>query len=296
MSLRDSFACRPRRFLLRCGVVFLAMLALGMGLAGVLRNRPPAPERAAASRRNRQAPPTLRAQDALSLPDLEGAGSGSPMMARPPDDPPSRRSVCIDPGHPSEISDGLQVVNGITENHCNWVIALRLKRILEEAGFRVVLTKQAEEERVTNRRRAEIANEAEAALMVRLHCDYGSGTGFQLFYPAVPGRFGSFTGPSPEVCRESRRAAEALHAGLEAHLQGELKDNGIKTDRSTKIGKEYGALIGSIFARVPAVTVEMAFLSHPKDAAFLKSEAGQQKLARGLATGIKQYLGMGKIP
>jgi len=209
-------------------------------------------------------------------------------MPNPPAADPT--ILCIDPGHPSEVNDALTVQNGTTENHCNWVVALKLRPLLERAGCRVVMTKRAEREKVTNRRRAEIANASGAALMIRLHCDTGRGSGFCVYYPDAAGRHEGVAGPPAAVRRESRRAALALRAALAEGLKGDLRDNGAKTDRSTAVGGRYGALIGSIHARVPAVTVEMVFLSSKADAAFIKSEAGQQKLARALADGIRRYV------
>lgn len=198
--------------------------------------------------------------------------------------------ICVDPGHPSEISDGMVVQNGTTENHCNWVVALLLKKRLQQDGYRVMLTKQTERQTVTNRRRAEIANAGQAQLMVRLHCDTGSGTGFCLYYPDTPGRHERTTGPSAQVCRGSRRAAYTLRAGLAAGLRGALQDNGVKTDRSTAVGRRYGALVGSIYSRVPTVTVEMVYLSNARDARFITSEAGRQRMADALAEGVRRFV------
>lgn len=203
------------------------------------------------------------------------------------------RVICIDPGHPSEIGDGLVVQNGTTENHCNWVVALALKERLERDGYRVVMTKRAERERVTNRRRAEIANASGARLMVRLHCDTGDGAGFCVYYPDGPGRQGKMVGPSASVCRDSARAAQALRAGLGVTLGASLRDNGVKTDRATAVGKKFGALIGSIYSRVPTVTVEMAYLSNAGDARFLQSEAGRRKMAEALAEGVRRFVPAG---
>src|SRR5438552_16357682 len=65
-----------------------------------------------------------------------------------------RPVVCVDPGHPSEIHNGMELLNGTTETHCNWVVAIRLKKLLDEAGYRVVMTKRRENEFVKNGRRA----------------------------------------------------------------------------------------------------------------------------------------------
>lgn len=201
---------------------------------------------------------------------------------------PGKAVICIDPGHPSEINDGYQKQNGTTETHICWQVAQRLRAILVNQGFRVVLTKQRENQLVRNVRRAEVANRSHARLMLRLHCDTGAGTGYRIFYPDRAARDGKIVGPSPIVQQASSRAASAIHDSLTDGLAGVLKDNGMASDRSTLVGrKKGGALIGSIHSRVPVVLVEMVFLNNPADAAFIKSAAGQDKFARALATGIE---------
>ena len=215
----------------------------------------------------------------------------------PPETGPSGRLagkvVCIDPGHPSEINDGLAILHGTSENHINWLVALKLKEYLQAAGLEVVMTKESERELVRNRRRAEIANDAGAELMVRLHCDTGapSAKGFALYYPDRAGRKGDDEGP-PEFVREgSRQAAQSLHRSLVAGLSSVLRDNGVLTDIRTAIGSKQGALTGSIYSRVPVVTIEMVFLTNASDAEFIKAEEGQRRMARALADGIVDFVG-----
>jgi len=207
---------------------------------------------------------------------------------------PTEGVVCIDPGHPSEVHAGSTVQHGTTENHINWVVALKLKSLLEKSGLKVVLTKNAEGEFVKNRQRAEIANNAGAQLMVRLHCDHsaaGTGSGFTLYYPDRPGRSkDGDVGPSPSVCQRSGQAAKTLRESMASYLKGSLKDNGVKTDSQTAVGSKQGALTGSIYSHVPVVTVEMVFLSSKKDAEFIKMEEGQQKMAQALADGIVRFV------
>ena len=204
---------------------------------------------------------------------------------------PERPIICIDPGHPSEISDGFQRLNGTSETHENWVVAQRLKEILVERGFRVIMTKSREKQVVTNVARAGIANKNHVLLMLRLHCDTGSGTGYRVFYPDTQAKDGKVTGPPIQVQRASKVAADALHSGLLEKLADSLKDNGIKSDRSTAVGtKMGGALVGSIHSKVPVTLVEMVFLNNPKDAAFIKSEAGKEKMAQGLAEGVRRFV------
>lgn len=201
--------------------------------------------------------------------------------------------ICIDPGHPSEVASGMNVQNGTSETHVAWVVALGLQKELEAAGYRVVLTKQAEDQLVKNKDRAVTANRARAALMVRLHCDASTERGYAVYFPDRQGRAKDGTaGPSPQVVEASRRAAEAVHAGMAEVLDGALSDNGVRTDFQTKVGREQGgALTGSIFSEVPVVTIEMVVLSDRGDAEFIKSEEGQRRMAAAIAEGIKRFVG-----
>ena len=75
-------------------------------------------------------------------------------------------------------------------------------------------------------------------------------------------------------------------------LAGTLKDNGVRTDYQTKVGREQGgALTGSIFSEVPVVTIEMVVLSDPSDAEFIKTEEGQRRMAEAIAKGVERYVG-----
>jgi N-acetylmuramoyl-L-alanine amidase len=204
----------------------------------------------------------------------------------------TRTVVCIDPGHPSEVASGRNVQNGTSEAHVDWAVATRLRESLEARGYEVVLTKSSEEELVRNKDRALIANRARAALMIRLHCDASTERGFAVYYPDRKGRAKDGTaGPAESVIEGSRRAAEAVHAGLAEGLQGALNDNGVRTDYQTKVGREQGgALTGSIFSEVPVVTIEMVVLSDAADAEFIKTEEGQRRMAEAIAGGVTRFV------
>lgn len=197
-------------------------------------------------------------------------------------------TVCLDPGHTSETSAGTASRDGkLTERHVNWVVAQDLKPLLEAEGARVVMTKRSEGEVVTNRRRAEIANAARADLFLRLHCDAASDSGLGTFYPDRQGRAHGRTGPAESVIAASHRAALALHPAVIAALEGALSDRGIKGDSATGIGGKQGALTGSIFSRVPALTIEMVVLTTAHDYRFIRTPAGQEKMARALLAGVE---------
>ena len=206
--------------------------------------------------------------------------------------PPSatRAVVCIDPGHPSEVNSGLTVQNGTTETHIDWAVAQKLRKLLVERGFKVVLTKSAEKQVVKNKERALIANRAGAAIMVRLHCDSSPDQGYAVYYPDRQGTVQGKTGPSHEIMERSRQAAQVLDRAMGGALEGVLKNGGVRGDSQTFVGGKQGALTGSIFSEVPVLTIEMVVLSHKTDAVFIRTEVGQNRMAQAIADGIQQFV------
>lgn len=198
--------------------------------------------------------------------------------------------VCIDPGHPSETSDGA-ASGGLSENRLNWQVGLRLKQKLLARGIAVQMTKARENQNVTNRQRATIANNARADVLIRLHCDEGAGRGFAWYYPDRSGRKYGVSGPPRQVQVASREAATMINAAMIPVLKGQLSSNPVKTDAATFVGgNQGGVLTGSIFARVPTALIEMCFINRRSDARFIASGAGQDKMATALAVGIEHYL------
>lgn len=236
---------------------------------------------------------------ACDRPSAGGPAAAPTLSARVPrpSAPPSAPStapaadstvIVIDPGHPSETSAGT-VQHGVAEVRVAWQVAQRLSAELRSRGYRVVLTKAREDELVRNADRARIANEAGAALMVRLHCDASAGSGFALYYPDRQGTVQGVTGPADSVIEQSRRAARAVHAGMAPLLAPRLRDGGIRGDSRTYVGARQGALTGSIFSRVPVLTIEMVVLGHAPDARFISTAEGQGLMTRAIAEGVHRF-------
>jgi N-acetylmuramoyl-L-alanine amidase len=197
-------------------------------------------------------------------------------------------TICLDPGHPSETSDGTESNDhSLTELHLNWVEAKDLAPLLAADGAKVVWTKSREHQLVTNRRRAEIANAAGAVLFLRLHCDSASDSGIASYYPDRIGQVDGVSGPSLRVRQESQIAATAFQSAVVGALKGYMRDRGLHGDTATAVGHKQGALTGSIFSQVPAVTVEMCVLTNQHDFELMRTGAGQQLMARALLEGVK---------
>jgi N-acetylmuramoyl-L-alanine amidase len=183
----------------------------------------------------------------------------------------------------------------LSENRLNWQGEVRLAHKLNALKIPWVMTKSRENEKVTNRRRAEIANGANAyrqptAMFIRLHCDVGRGSGFAWYYPDRAATKQGVTGPPRHVPLASRALAHTMNEAMKPVLRGSLKSNPIKTDAQTGVGgRQGGVLTGSIFAKVPTALIEMCFINNKRDARFIASAQGQEKMAQALAVGAMQW-------
>lgn len=237
---------------------------------------------------------------ASSLEDLVSltVGMEAPSPDLPPTPAPSRtgRRVCVDPGHPNTFNSATHQVNGTNENHINWVVGLKLEKLLKERGFDVVMTKNDELQSVENKARARFCNASGAELVLHLHCDSVPTRGFALYYPDREGTHdykddaeNGFKGPSVRVREGSRALADAVALGMRRELAGVLPDRGVFGDSRTAVGGRQGALTYSIFSEIPTLTIEMVVLTNKTDAAFIKTEQGQQKMAEAIAAGVALY-------
>jgi N-acetylmuramoyl-L-alanine amidase len=208
----------------------------------------------------------------------------------------SRPVVAIDPGHDAaangavepigpgsriqKIKDGggsRGVVSGTPEAAVNLDIALRLRRLLRRAGIRVVMTRtRTAGPSLGNVARARIANRAGAALFLRVHADGSpdrSRRGTHTLYPARR------AGWTDDIYAASRRAAMLLQRGLVRALGS--RDLGLQ---------ERSDLTGFNWADVPAVLVEVGFLTNPEEDRLLNRPAYKQRAARGLCEATLRFL------
>lgn len=201
----------------------------------------------------------------------------------------SKPVICLDPGHVSDYSSGTKG-KFVTEVEVVYEIAVLLKPMLEKAGYEVVMTKKSVKDVVSNKHRAEIANEASADLFLRLHCDAGgkNQSGFATFFPDRKGKKDGVTGPSDTVIKESKALAPKFHAASVAVLKGSLGSAGVKPEsKYAQVATKQGALTGSIFSKVPVLLVELCYLSNPKDENFIRTAKGKKLMAEALLKGVQ---------
>lgn len=202
--------------------------------------------------------------------------------------------VCIDPGHQKtpdlslepiapgsskkkeKCRGGTKGVNtGIPEYQINLEIALKLRERLEEEGVKVVMTRETNEVNISNRERAEIANQAQADLFVRLHFNGNKSPDRRGFLILVPSK----SAVSSSIYSESKKAAVYIKNSYREATN--LRYEGIF---------ERSDITGFNWSKVPVVLVELAYLTSPKDESLVTSVDFQKRMVEGLAEGILEFL------
>jgi N-acetylmuramoyl-L-alanine amidase len=194
--------------------------------------------------------------------------------------------ITLDPGHSSENGAGTKGKTLKEINVC-WDMSLRTAKVLRSLGAEVKLTKGSLGEVVTNQKRAEIGNEFDSDLVIRLHCDAANERGFATYYPNKVGTVRGVKGPSQDVIADSKKYAGVFHSALADGLKGEVRDRGLKTEASTLIGSRQGALTGSIFSTRPVLLVEMIVLTKAEDEAWMTKNDHRDLYAKALAKAVQ---------
>ena len=178
-----------------------------------------------------------------------------------------KRTVVVD-----AADGGKTGVNGKLEKELNLIIAEKVKKLLEEEGIAVIMTREEDgwlaETRIGDlKERVRIMNESKADLAVSIHQNSyheESVFGAQVFYYTTSG--------------EGKAAAEIL--------QNELLEIDPENKKREKANNTYYILKKT---EVPTVIVECGFLSNHKEAEKLSDEAYQGKIAEAVVKGIKSF-------
>lgn len=189
--------------------------------------------------------------------------------------------VVVDAGH-GGYDPGAITKQGVYEKEINLEMAKRVKELLGPTGIEVLLTREEDidyvPEGVKGRQarkqadldyRISLAQEFEADILISLHLNAtpsGRNTGAETFY-----YFDSV---------EGKRLAETIQQEL-------IKVPGMNR-RIAKPG-EYYLLRNS---PMPAVIVELGYISNPKEFARLQEPWYQDQLAKAVAKGVANYFGL----
>ena len=180
---------------------------------------------------------------------------------------PQQKRIVIDPGHGGVDSPGC-VYGGVLESHINLAIALKLKPLLEEEGYSVIMIREADIG-VSIQERADIAAAANADIFISIHqnaLDNDTVTnGIETWY-------------HPSVNEDSALLATVLQNAVS--LTTEARNRGIISSETLIVTRE---------VKIPSCLIEAGFMSSDAERAKLVSSDYQDKIAAGIALGVVEY-------
>lgn len=205
------------------------------------------------------------------------------------------RTIVIDPGHGGEDA-GAKGLSGTTEKELTLKIAAQLAQLItRRLGLRVVLTRNKDES-LPQIERIAIANNNKANLFISLHvnADMRQTTEGLAVYVLDRQSLSAVSSNAdvPELAhwdsvqknhwQDSLVLAQAIH-GQVSNLSG-VKSQGVLT----------APLLILKGAAMPAVLIEVGFISHPQEEEKLIRDEYQKLLAEIILEGILQFKRYGK--
>lgn len=202
-----------------------------------------------------------------------------------------KKTVVLDCGH-GGVDKGAAPFKGVEEKNITLAVGLKVADLLKKKGVDVVLTRSRDVTRLLDER-ADIALKIQPTLFVSLHANASLNRlaqGIETFHlnkPLLNTIRGTLRSDERRIadelfserCSLSADCARVIHRDIVSAAAGK---NAAVSDRGVKQSLAY-VLLGS---RVPAVLVEMGFISHQGEARLLMSRSYQEQLANGLCSGI----------
>lgn len=193
----------------------------------------------------------------------------------------TNKVIVLDAGHGSPDLGAIGF-DGTTESALNLAITLKLQKLLESSGAKVILTRSDEngiysldsksirEKKISDiKNRVELGNNSNADIFISIHLNKYPPSeiyrGWQTFYQGNS--------------ENSKMLAEIIQENI-------CKNIDYSNDRKPmKITDVY--IMDNV--KIPTTIVECGFLSNKEEANLLKDESYQYKLAWGIFIGIQDY-------
>lgn len=193
--------------------------------------------------------------------------------------------VVLDPGHGGEDA-GVRAASGLEEKQLTLDIARLVRSVLDtQFTIRAVMTRD-DDHHLTADERAGVANGSGGGLFISLHANAApaaSVTGAEIYYQALAPATGEDAAADPLVLIPWD-GAQARHLDLSARAAGIFQDELQRVVPITMRPPRQAPLRGLVGVNMPALLVEMLFLTSPEQADAAAADL-KERLANALAEG-----------
>lgn len=206
------------------------------------------------------------------------------------------KTVAIDPGHQgswvdmsaqepngpgssemkAKCSTGTEgTYSGIPEYQLNLDVSLKLKQVLENRGYKVVMTRTDNDAAISNAERAQLAYDQGADIYVRVHAngdDTHTASGALTMGPSADNPYvGNMYGECQRLCQ----------CILDSYCQA--------TGFQSLGVQHYDNMTGINWSQIPVTIIEMGFMTSEHDDLQMADSEFQQVMVEGIANGIDAY-------
>ncbi len=200
--------------------------------------------------------------------------------------------IGIDPGHQAhansdqepvapgssdtkkKVSSGTQGrYTKVAEYKVNLQVGLKLKKLLTDLGATVVMTRESHDVDISNKERAEMMNNAGAALVIRIHCNGNNDNSVHGAFVLVPSN-----DCTASINDASKKAGRCIIDAFCAITGAKNLELSARSDQT-----------GFNWSTVPVCNIEMGHMTNKEEDNLLVSDDYQNLCAQGIANGIADY-------
>ena len=204
--------------------------------------------------------------------------------------PLSNVVIGLDPGHQAKANAALEPVSPgsstmkkkvssgtqgkwsrVPEHEVNLAVALLLRDMLENAGAKVIMTREKADVNISNAERAKIFNNAKVDLGLRIHCNGSTDETVNGAFMLVPS-----SNPFKDDCTAAAKTVLAAYG----------KATGISVDKGLTSRSDQS---GFNWCTRPIINIEMGHMTNKEEDNKLTDAAFQKKMAQGLYNGLLEY-------
>jgi N-acetylmuramoyl-L-alanine amidase len=212
---------------------------------------------------------------------------------------PAPKIIVLDPGHGGEDPGTENKALGLKEKTLTLDVAQRLKKLLETAGYKVVMTRNGDVSLSANKivdlaLRPDFANREHADLFVSIHFNAATKDtrGTEVFTYAPRGQhatdwWGQLSHDDSALESSDQPVNRFDH--WSAALAGAMHHRMLQTLKTEDRGKKIAHWAVLKTLKCPGVLVEPAIITNDADARRVAVPAFRQQIAEALAAGVRDY-------